>query len=139
MEHANFRNKRCVIGTTLEDQTVLDIAFQTSRRPEQAATFNFASQAHNNHFFFEALVYLFSFIFLLTTLLSTLSYRCPNALFSNLAITNSPIYRPINSSLLPKSSSRKLSTRATIHLMFLGPRLLLQPWPSSAPELSGLS
>lgn len=45
-----------IAGTTLEDQTALDIAIQTSRRPELAATFNFASQAHNNHFFFESLV-----------------------------------------------------------------------------------
>lgn len=45
-------------GTTLEAQTALDIAIQSSRRPELAATFNFASQAHNNHFFFESLVHL---------------------------------------------------------------------------------
>lgn len=45
-----------VAGTTLEEETALDIALQTSRRPELAATFNFASQAHNNHFFFESLV-----------------------------------------------------------------------------------
>lgn len=28
----------------------------TSRQADQAATFNYASQAHNNHFFFQSLV-----------------------------------------------------------------------------------
>ncbi|KAF8464582.1 Manganese/iron superoxide dismutase [Kalaharituber pfeilii] len=44
-----------VAGTQIENNTALDIAIMTSRRPEAAATFNYASQAHNNHFFFESL------------------------------------------------------------------------------------
>jgi hypothetical protein len=34
----------------------MEIAVMTARQADLAATFNYASQAHNNHFFFEALV-----------------------------------------------------------------------------------
>jgi hypothetical protein len=36
--------------------TPLDIAVVTARQADLAAVFNYASQAHNNHFFFESLV-----------------------------------------------------------------------------------
>jgi len=37
-------------------KTPLDITVMTARQADLAATFNYASQAHNNHFFFETLV-----------------------------------------------------------------------------------
>ncbi|KOS18953.1 37S ribosomal protein S26 [Escovopsis weberi] len=41
-----------VVGTELEDKTPKSIALMTAREPSQAAIFNYASMAHNNHFFF---------------------------------------------------------------------------------------
>ncbi|KAI5779477.1 Manganese/iron superoxide dismutase [Geopyxis carbonaria] len=46
---------RLVAGTNYENHVPLDIALMTSRQSDLAATFNYASQAHNNHFFFQAL------------------------------------------------------------------------------------
>jgi len=46
---------RLVGGTEHEDKTPLEIAIMTSRSSEHAAIFNYASSAHNNHFFFEGL------------------------------------------------------------------------------------
>ena len=34
----------------------MDIAVMTARQPDQASIFNYASQAYNNHFFFQGLV-----------------------------------------------------------------------------------
>ena len=34
----------------------MDIAVATARQPDQASIFNYASQAYNNHFFFQGLV-----------------------------------------------------------------------------------
>ncbi|EPY50259.1 ribosomal protein subunit S26 [Schizosaccharomyces cryophilus OY26] len=45
-----------VKGTELEDHSIFNIIFQTAVLPEHAATFQFASQAYNNHFFFESLI-----------------------------------------------------------------------------------
>ncbi|CAA16865.3 putative 37S ribosomal protein S26A, mitochondrial [Schizosaccharomyces pombe] len=45
-----------VKGTELEDSSVFNIIFQTAALPEHAATFQFASQAYNNHFFFQSLI-----------------------------------------------------------------------------------
>ena len=43
-------------GTQFEDKTALETLILTSREPHLAATFNYASMAHNNHFFFNGLV-----------------------------------------------------------------------------------
>ncbi|EEB09576.1 ribosomal protein subunit S26 [Schizosaccharomyces japonicus yFS275] len=42
-------------GTDMEDQSVFKILLRTASLPEQAATFQYASQAFNNHFFFQSL------------------------------------------------------------------------------------
>lgn len=42
-------------GTQIENVPALDTAVMTAKRPELAQTFNYASQAHNNHFFFDGL------------------------------------------------------------------------------------
>ncbi|KAH7062378.1 Fe superoxide dismutase [Macrophomina phaseolina] len=42
-----------VAGTTLEDGLVRNVVVQTAREPLFAATFNYASMAFNNHFFFQ--------------------------------------------------------------------------------------
>jgi len=43
------------------DKSAIDITVMTSRQADLAATFNYASQAHNNHFFFETLVWFFGY------------------------------------------------------------------------------
>lgn len=48
-------------GTDYMNKTALDITVMTSRQADLAATFNYASQAHNNHFFFETLVRRFPY------------------------------------------------------------------------------
>lgn len=55
----------CYIGAVVDGITetefahkpAMDIAILTARQADLAATFNYSSQAHNNHFFFEALVH----------------------------------------------------------------------------------
>lgn len=42
-------------GTPFENKTTLETLLATSREPHLAATFNYASMAHNNHFFFSGL------------------------------------------------------------------------------------
>jgi hypothetical protein len=49
-------NMLFTIGTQYEDAGPLDVALMTARQADLAATFNYASQAYNNHFFFETLV-----------------------------------------------------------------------------------
>ncbi|KAK1250306.1 hypothetical protein MKX08_010309 [Trichoderma sp. CBMAI-0020] len=44
-----------VAGTDLEDRDMKTILLMTSREPNQAAIFNYASMAHNNHFFFQGI------------------------------------------------------------------------------------
>ncbi|PSS03575.1 hypothetical protein BD289DRAFT_380851, partial [Coniella lustricola] len=46
---------RLVEGTTYEGISTLDLANITSREPDMASIFNYASMAFNNHFFFETL------------------------------------------------------------------------------------
>lgn len=57
----------------------------TARQADLAATFNYASQAHNNHFFFEALVShcpvgYRRFFVLLTARSRQRLWRCQNSL-----------------------------------------------------------
>jgi Fe-Mn family superoxide dismutase len=42
-------------GTELEDKDTKTIALMTAREPNQAPIFNYASMAHNNHFFFSGI------------------------------------------------------------------------------------
>ncbi|KAI9171246.1 superoxide dismutase [Paramyrothecium foliicola] len=42
-------------GTELEDKDTKTIALMTAREPSQAPIFNYASMAHNNHFFFQGI------------------------------------------------------------------------------------
>ncbi|KAJ0121161.1 superoxide dismutase [Diaporthe amygdali] len=42
-------------GTSFEGKTTLETLILTAREPHLAATFNYASMAHNNHFFFDGL------------------------------------------------------------------------------------
>ncbi|KAM3512284.1 hypothetical protein MY11210_004068 [Beauveria gryllotalpidicola] len=42
-------------GTELEDKDTKTIALMTAREPNQAPIFNYASMAHNNHFFFQSI------------------------------------------------------------------------------------
>ncbi|KAL1852040.1 hypothetical protein Daus18300_012322 [Diaporthe australafricana] len=42
-------------GTPYESKSTLETLIATAREPHLAATFNYASMAHNNHFFFEGL------------------------------------------------------------------------------------
>ncbi|KUI62866.1 37S ribosomal protein S26, mitochondrial [Cytospora mali] len=42
-------------GTVYEGKSTLELAIQSAREPQLAALFNYASMAHNNHFFFEGL------------------------------------------------------------------------------------
>lgn len=42
-------------GTELEDKDTKTIALMTAREPNQAPIFNYASMAHNNHFFFDGI------------------------------------------------------------------------------------
>ncbi|RGP62886.1 fe-mn family superoxide dismutase [Fusarium longipes] len=43
------------VGTELEDKDTKTIALMTAREPNQAPIFNYASMAHNNHFFFQGI------------------------------------------------------------------------------------
>ncbi|VUC36120.1 unnamed protein product [Clonostachys rosea] len=43
------------VGTELEDLDTKTIALMTAREPNQAPIFNWASMAHNNHFFFDGI------------------------------------------------------------------------------------
>jgi hypothetical protein len=43
-------------GTPDESTSTKNLAIKFARQPDQAATFNYASMAHNNHFFFKCLV-----------------------------------------------------------------------------------
>lgn len=45
----------CIAGTDLEDRDMKTILLMTAREPNQAAIFNYASMAHNNHFFFQGI------------------------------------------------------------------------------------
>ncbi|KAM3543466.1 hypothetical protein ARSEF1564_003613 [Beauveria bassiana] len=42
-------------GTELEDKDTKTIALMTAREPNQAPIFNYASMAHNNHFYFQGI------------------------------------------------------------------------------------
>lgn len=42
-------------GTELEDKDTKTIALMTAREPSKAPVFNYASMAHNNHFFFQGI------------------------------------------------------------------------------------
>lgn len=42
-------------GTVYEGKSTLELLIQSAREPQLAALFNYASMAHNNHFFFEGL------------------------------------------------------------------------------------
>lgn len=44
------------LGTDYEVKSTMEIAILAARNPSLGALFNFASQAHNNHFFFDTLV-----------------------------------------------------------------------------------
>ena len=44
-----------IAGTSYEMNSVQQISFRTARQPSDAAVFNYASQAWNNHFFFRCL------------------------------------------------------------------------------------
>lgn len=43
------------VGTELEDKDTKTIALMTAREPSKAPVFNYASMAHNNHFFFQGI------------------------------------------------------------------------------------
>ncbi|KAH7328813.1 superoxide dismutase [Stachybotrys elegans] len=43
------------VGTELEDKDTKTITLMTAREPNQAPIFNYASMAHNNHFFFQGI------------------------------------------------------------------------------------
>ncbi|KAI0506109.1 Manganese/iron superoxide dismutase [Xylaria bambusicola] len=58
MNHVTDRLNRLTAGTEFEQEDTLPILKSAARDPAQAATFNFASMAHNNHFFFKNLVNL---------------------------------------------------------------------------------
>ncbi|KAF3142397.1 hypothetical protein TWF703_000785 [Orbilia oligospora] len=53
--HVIDRLNLVTAGTHLQNQHPLQVAILTSRDSDQAATFNYASMAHNNHFFFQSL------------------------------------------------------------------------------------
>lgn len=44
------------IGTSLESDLLRDVVIQTAREPLFASTFNYASMAFNNHFYFQSIV-----------------------------------------------------------------------------------
>ncbi|KAI0555177.1 Manganese/iron superoxide dismutase [Xylaria curta] len=58
MQHVVDRLNSITAGTDFENQSPLTILKSTARDPAQAALFNYASMAHNNHFFFSQLVNL---------------------------------------------------------------------------------
>lgn len=51
-------HSRCVTETKDENTKTKDLLIKYARDPNHAALFNYASAAHNNHFFFETLVHL---------------------------------------------------------------------------------
>ncbi|KAK6529891.1 hypothetical protein TWF281_009045 [Arthrobotrys megalospora] len=53
--HILDRLNLATAGTNLQSQHPLQVAILTSRDSDQASTFNYASMAHNNHFFFESI------------------------------------------------------------------------------------
>ncbi|KAI0193327.1 superoxide dismutase [Xylaria flabelliformis] len=58
MQHVVDKLNNMTAGTDFENQSPLTILKSTARDPAQAAVFNYASMAHNNHFFFSQLVNL---------------------------------------------------------------------------------
>ncbi|KAI8954277.1 Manganese/iron superoxide dismutase [Xylaria longipes] len=58
MQHVTDKLNIMIAGTDFEHQKPLTILKSTARDPAQAALFNYASMAHNNHFFFSQLVNL---------------------------------------------------------------------------------
>ncbi|KAI1369350.1 Manganese/iron superoxide dismutase [Xylaria arbuscula] len=58
MKHVTDKLNIVTAGTEYEQQDALPILKSAARDPAQAAVFNYASMAHNNHFFFENLVNL---------------------------------------------------------------------------------
>lgn len=58
MGHVVDKLNIMTVGTDYENQTPLTILKSAARDPAAAAVFNYASMAHNNHFFFSQLVNL---------------------------------------------------------------------------------
>ncbi|KAI0409613.1 manganese and iron superoxide dismutase [Xylaria palmicola] len=58
MQHITDKLNTMTAGTDYEHQTPLTILKAAARDPAQAAVFNYASMAHNNHFFFNQLLNL---------------------------------------------------------------------------------
>ncbi|KAI0879479.1 Manganese/iron superoxide dismutase [Hypoxylon argillaceum] len=58
MQHVTDKLNIMIAGTDYEYQDALTILKSAAREPAQAAVFNYASMAHNNHFFFSQLVNL---------------------------------------------------------------------------------
>ncbi|KAI0100414.1 Manganese/iron superoxide dismutase, partial [Nemania sp. FL0031] len=58
MQHITEKLNNLTAGTDFEHQDTLAILKSAARDPAEAATFNYASMAHNNHFFFSQLVNL---------------------------------------------------------------------------------
>ncbi|KAI1734350.1 Manganese/iron superoxide dismutase [Xylaria scruposa] len=58
MQHVVDKLNNLTAGTDFENQSPLTILKSTARDPAQAPIFNYASMAHNNHFFFSQLVNL---------------------------------------------------------------------------------
>ncbi|KAI1757315.1 Manganese/iron superoxide dismutase [Xylaria castorea] len=58
MQHVVDKLNLMTAGTDFEHQSPLTILKSSARDPAQAAIFNYASMAHNNHFFFSQLVNL---------------------------------------------------------------------------------
>ncbi|KAI0486035.1 Manganese/iron superoxide dismutase [Xylaria cf. heliscus] len=58
MQHVVDKLNIMTAGTDFENETPLTILKSAARDPAQAAVFNYASMAHNNHFFFNQLVNL---------------------------------------------------------------------------------
>ncbi|RKF78280.1 putative 37S ribosomal protein S26A, mitochondrial [Golovinomyces cichoracearum] len=50
-----MRLQKIIAGGSLENKDPKDIALEFARDPNNAAAFNYASMAHNNHFFFESI------------------------------------------------------------------------------------
>ncbi|KAI0974551.1 manganese and iron superoxide dismutase [Xylaria arbuscula] len=58
MDHVTGKLNSMIAGSDYEHQPTLTILKSAARDPSQAAIFNYASMAHNNHFFFSQLVNL---------------------------------------------------------------------------------
>ncbi|KAI1312404.1 Manganese/iron superoxide dismutase [Xylaria venustula] len=58
MQHVTGKLNNMIAGTEFEHQSTLTILKSTARDPSQAAVFNYASMAHNNHLFFSQLANL---------------------------------------------------------------------------------